>query len=168
MHTVADVPGRTAEPVDPDVSASDLERSRSRGGSTWRGGEGPVLLVVAIGGALGALARYAAGQWWPTPAGTFPWTTFAINVVGCFLIGVLLVLVSEVFSPHRLIRPVLGTGVLGGFTTFSAYAVDAQRLINERHAGTALAYLAATVTAALVAVSVAVRATRVIASAARR
>lgn len=168
MHTVADVPGRTAEPIDPDVSASDLDRSRSRGGSRWRGGEGPVLLVVATGGALGALARYAAGRCWPTAAGTFPWTTFAVNVVGCFLIGVLLVLVSEVFSPHRLIRPLLGTGVLGGFTTFSTYAVDAQRLIEDRHPGTALAYLAATVTAALVAVTVAVRGTRTIASWVRR
>lgn len=155
-----------AEPVDPDVAVPDAVRALGR--PRWRGGEGPVVLVIAVGGVLGALARYGAGQWWPTPAGTFPWTTFVINVVGCLLIGVLLVLVSEVFTPHRLVRPLLGTGLLGGFTTFSTYAVDAQRLIDGRHAATALVYLAATVIAALVAVTVAARATRAIVAAVGR
>ena len=82
---------QAAEPVDPDVAVPDAARVGAGRGLRWRGGEGPVLLVVAVGGMLGAVARYGAGQRWPTAAGTFPWTTFAINVVGCFLIGVLLV-----------------------------------------------------------------------------
>ena len=153
---------QAAEPIDPDVAVSDTARVGASRGPRWRGGEGPVLLVIAIGGVLGAVARYSTGQWWPTAAGTFPWTTFVINVFGCFLIGVLLVLVSEVLTVHRLMRPLLGTGVLGGFTTFSSYTVDAQRLVDSRHAATALVYLGSTALAALLAVTVAARSTRAI------
>jgi CrcB protein len=70
-----------------------------------------------------------------------------INVTGCALIGVLMVLVSEVWIEQQLLRPFLGTGVLGGFTTFSTYAVDIERLLADGHPGTALADLAATVLA---------------------
>jgi CrcB protein len=73
-------------------------------------------------------------------------------VTGCLLIGVLMVLITDVWSAHRLLRPFLGTGVLGGYTTFSTYTVDAQRLMAAGHARTALAYLAATLVAALLAV----------------
>ncbi|MER5427678.1 fluoride efflux transporter CrcB [Streptomyces sp. NPDC002588] len=120
----------------------------------------PVVAVVAAGGAIGAVARYAASLWWPTEAGGFPWTTFWVNVVGCAVIGVFLVLVTEVRTTHRLVRPFFGTGVLGGFTTFSTYAVDIQRLADAGRAGTALAYLAATLCAALAAVWLAALATR--------
>ncbi|MFI2435810.1 fluoride efflux transporter CrcB [Streptomyces sp. NPDC018693] len=120
----------------------------------------PVVAAVALGGGLGATARYAAAQWWPTPPDAFPWTTLWVNVAGCAVIGVFLVLITEVISAHRLLRPFFGTGVLGGFTTFSTYAVDAQRLFDEGHPGTALAYLAATLLAALTAVWLAATATR--------
>ncbi|MDT3397050.1 fluoride efflux transporter CrcB [Streptomyces sp. B1866] len=125
----------------------------------WRG-QGPVVAVVAVGGAAGAVARYAAGRAWPTGAEAFPWPTLAVNAAGCALIGVLTVLVSEVWSAHRLLRPLLGTGVLGGFTTFSTYAVDVRRLVGAGHAGTALAYLAANPAVALAAVWAATAATR--------
>src|SRR5204862_7063863 len=111
----------------------------------------PVLAVVAVGGGLGAVARYGAGQLWPTPPGGFPWATFAVNVLGCLLIGVLMVLITEVWSAHRLARPFLGVGVLGGFTTFSTYAVDIQQLVAAGAARAALAYLAGTLVAALAA-----------------
>jgi len=119
-----------------------------------------VVAVIAAGGVVGAALRYQAGLWWPTRTGTFPWTTFGINVVGCALIGVLLVLVTDVFTRQRLPRPLLGTGVLGGFTTFSTYAVDIQRLVATGHATLGLADLAGTVVAALAAVTVATRLTR--------
>jgi len=76
------------------------------------------------------------------------------------LIGVLLVLVTDVFTRQRLPRPLLGTGVLGGFTTFSTYAVDIQRLVATGHATLGVADLAGTVVAALAAVTVATRLTR--------
>jgi CrcB protein len=119
-----------------------------------------VVAVVALGGGIGAAARYAASLWWPTSTGGFPWTTFWVNVVGCAVIGVFLVLITEAMAAHRLVRPFFGTGVLGGFTTFSTYAVDIRELIGAGRPGTALAYLAATLSAALFAVWLAATATR--------
>ncbi|MFC4587004.1 fluoride efflux transporter CrcB [Sphaerisporangium corydalis] len=146
-------PGAVDEPVDPDVELP------VRRGELWRG-QGPVLAVVAAGGAIGACARYGAALLWPTAPEAFPWTTLLVNLAGCAAIGVLMVLVSEIWTAHHLVRPFVGTGVLGGFTTFSAYAVDAVRLIQARHAATALAYLALTLVTALVAVWAAATLTR--------
>ncbi|MFE9169648.1 fluoride efflux transporter CrcB [Streptomyces kebangsaanensis] len=120
----------------------------------------PVVAVVALGGALGATGRYAVSRWWPTPAGGFPWATFWVNAVGCAVIGVFMVVITDVWGAHRLVRPFFGTGVLGGFTTFSTYAVDIQKLVDSGHARTGLAYLAATPCAAFAAVWLAVTATR--------
>ncbi|WP_431876468.1 FluC/FEX family fluoride channel [Micromonospora marina] len=111
-----------------------------------------VLGVIAAGGVFGALARAGAQSAVPHQAGGFPWATFAVNVTGCLLIGVLTAALAA-RPAHPLTRPFLGVGVLGGFTTFSAYAVDAQRLLAGGAAGTAAVYLAATVLAALAAVA---------------
>ncbi|MGW2613781.1 fluoride efflux transporter CrcB [Streptomyces sp. NPDC001500] len=123
-------------------------------------GRFPVVAVVAVGGGVGAAARYAAASWWPTQNGGFPWATFWVNVTGCAVIGVFLVLVTEAVTAHRLVRPFFGTGVLGGFTTFSTYAVDIRGLLGAGRPGTALTYLAATLFAALFAVWLAATATR--------
>jgi CrcB protein len=123
-------------------------------------GQAPVVAVVAAGGAIGACARYAASLAWPAHTGGFPWTTFWINVVGCAVIGVFMVVITETWAAHRLVRPFFGTGVLGGFTTFSTYAVDIQKLVDRGHPGTGLVYLAATLLAALTAVTLAATATR--------
>jgi len=141
------------EPVDPDVESP----SRLPG---WRSGEPAVLLVIAAGGVVGALARYAAGVRWPTVAGHFPWTTLVINTLGCILMGVLVVLVTDVFTRQRLLRPFLGTGVLGGFTTFSTYAVDSQHLASTGHIGLGLLNLLGTVLSAMAGVVVATRLSR--------
>jgi len=147
------------EPVDPDTGGTRPAPARL---------EGRVVAVVAAGGALGAVARYGAGVAWPTGAAAFPWTTFGVNVLGCALIGVLVVLVSDVWPGRRLVRPFLGTGVLGGFTTFSTYAVDGQRLLSGGHAALGSAYLVGTLVAALAAVTAAARLTRGAVSRARR
>ncbi|MFJ1613802.1 fluoride efflux transporter CrcB [Streptomyces sp. NPDC088846] len=125
-----------------------------------RNPQGPVVAVIALGGALGACARYGAALIWPTAPGGFPWTTLIVNVVGCAVIGVFMVVISEVWAAHRLVRPFFGTGVLGGFTTFSTYAVDIQRLVEGDRARTGLGYLGLTLCAALAAVWSAVWATR--------
>lgn len=125
----------------------------------WRA-QVPVVAVVALGGAIGALARYAAVQRWPAQPGGFPWATFWTNVVGCAVIGVFMVVITDIRAAHRLVRPFFGTGVLGGFTTFSTYAVDIQKLVDSGHPRTGLAYLAATLCAALTAVWAAAAATR--------
>ncbi|MGP3776458.1 fluoride efflux transporter CrcB [Streptomyces sp. SDT5-1] len=143
------------EPVDPDV---DL-RVPVRRTAAWRG-QGPVVAVVSLGGAVGASARYGASLLWPTAAGTFPWTTLVVNAIGCAVIGVFMVVISDVWAAHRLVRPFFGTGVLGGFTTFSTYAVDIRTLIADGHPRTALGYLALTACVALAAVWAAAHLTR--------
>ncbi|MFC7617252.1 CrcB family protein [Actinokineospora soli] len=92
--------------------------------ASWRE-NGRVLAVVALGGVVGACARYGAGLLWPAPPGAFPWTTLVVNATGCAALGVVMVLWSE----RPLLRPFAGTGVLGGFTTFSAYTADVHRLV---------------------------------------
>lgn len=117
-----------------------------------RGNQSAVLAVIAVGGALGALARYGVGVAWPHPAGGLDWAILAVNVSGCLLIGVLMVLVTGGFTAHRLLRPFLGVGVLGGYTTFSASVVDVQQAAAAGHAVAALGYLASTLVGAMLAV----------------
>lgn len=114
--------------------------------------QGPTIAVIAVGGAIGAVARYGAALLWPTASGTFPWTTLLVNVVGCAVIGAFMVVITEAGRPHPLLRPFFGTGVLGGFTTFSSYTLDVQRLVTGGHAGEGLLYLVATAVTALGAV----------------
>lgn len=127
--------------------------------SLWRG-QAPVVAMVALGGALGATARYAIALRWPAQPDGFPWATFWTNVVGCAVIGVFMVVITDVWAAHRLVRPFFGTGVLGGFTTFSTYAVDIRRLVDHGRPALGLAYLAATLLAALTAVWLASTAAR--------
>ncbi|MET8770368.1 CrcB family protein [Streptomyces sp. NPDC004658] len=142
----------------PETEIRGVRPARRRR-SEWRA-QAPVVAVVAAGGALGAVARYALALAWPVPVGRFPWATLWTNVSGCAAMGVLMVLVTEVWAAHRLLRPFLGTGVLGGFTTFSTYAVDIRALVGAGRPGLGLAYLAATLLAALTAVWSASAATR--------
>lgn len=143
-----------ARAVDPDVDlhvpAQRLEWDRKRF----------VLPVIAAGGMLGAGARHAASQAWPAPSGSFPWATLGVNVAGCLLIGVLMVLVVEVGGTHPLLRPFAGVGVLGGFTTFSTYAVETTELLRDGDHVLALAYWGGTLALALVAVTLGVVAAR--------
>ncbi|MEU6990898.1 fluoride efflux transporter CrcB [Streptomyces sp. NPDC046465] len=143
-------PGAVDEPTDPDIDLSVAARRRELAGGRW--GQWQILAAVSVGGGIGAVARYGASRTWPGTTGGFPWTTLVVNAVGCAAIGVLMVLVSELGTAHRLVRPFLGTGVLGGFTTFSTYAVDIERLVRDGRARTGLAYLGLTLLAAVAAV----------------
>jgi CrcB protein len=102
-----------------------------------------VLGVIAAGGVLGAEARYAVGVLLPHAPGTWPWATQLINFSGCLLIGVLMVVITELRDAHRLVRPFLGVGVLGGYTTFSTATVEALTLLTGGHPGLAVGYLVA-------------------------
>jgi len=134
-----------AEPL-PHDSDVDLHDQRQRRELHW-----DTLVAIALGGAAGASARYGVGLLLPPAPTGFPWATFLINVSGCFLIGVLMVLISRVWTRQRLVRPFFGVGVLGGFTTFSTYVVDIQRLVTAGVSGVALLYLAGTLVAAVIA-----------------
>jgi fluoride exporter len=112
----------------------------------------PILGAISAGGVLGALARDGVATAWPHPASGFAWSTFVINVTGCFLIGILMVIVTEVLPHRRLVRPFLGVGVLGGYTTFSTYIVDIHKAASAGAPWVALAYLASTLVAAVLAV----------------
>jgi len=149
--------------VDSDVDLHIPAQRRELAGTPW-----PVLVAIAVGGALGALARYGLTVLWPHASGAFPWATFVINVSGCLLIGCLMVLVDEAGVRHRLLRPFFGVGVLGGFTTFSSYVLDVQQLLSAGAAARALLYLAGTVLAALLAVWVGRSATGIALSGLRR
>ncbi len=113
--------------------------------------------MIAVGGMLGAAGRYGLEVAWPPPTDTLAWTTLATNVLGCLLIGVLMVRVAEVGGSHPLLRPFLGVGVLGGFTTFSTYTVHAATLLGDGRPVLAVVSLLATAVAALSAVLVGLR-----------
>lgn len=112
----------------------------------------PVIAAISAGGVLGAIARYGLTSAFPPDPAGFAWATFAVNVSGCFLMGVLMVAVELVVPGRALVRPFLGVGVLGGYTTFSAYSLDAYQAWNAGAAQLAVVYLAGTLIAALVAV----------------
>ena len=123
-------------------------------------GRWDVLAVIAAGGATGSLARWGLTLLLPHPAGAFPWATFVANVSGCGLIGVLMVCVIELWPPSRYVRPFLGVGVLGGFTTFSTYMLDARSLLVAGRPAVAGGYVFGSLAAGLAAVWTGVTVTR--------
>lgn len=120
-----------------------------------------MLLAVALGGALGACLRHLLDVGRPDVPDAFPWTTFGINVAGSLLLALLPA--SAAVRRNPLLPPLLGTGVLGGFTTFSAYSEQTRALYDAGHAGTAGLYVLGTFAAALVAVAAADRLSTVVA-----
>jgi CrcB protein len=138
--------------VEPDVDT----RTRRRQGrpSPW-----PVVAAISAGGVAGALARYGISVAWPHRTDGFPWSTWSINVSGCLLIGVLMILNVELWTGRRLIRPFLGVGVLGGYTTFSTSMVDGQQAAEHGAAGVAVLSLGATLVGAMLAVWIGATAT---------
>ncbi len=126
-----------------------------------------MLAVVAAGGVVGAEARWLLSMA-AAPPPSFPWTTLAINIVGCLLIGVLMAVLAALTAPHRLVRPFLGVGVLGGFTTFSTYATDIHAMLVGSRPLAGVAYLVLTPMAALTAVVVGTHLTRAVLDRARR
>ena len=113
----------------------------------------PVIVGVALGGALGASSRYLIDHLIEQRSfSIFPWATFAINVTGCLLIGVI---TEALVDRHHLpawIRVGLVMGVIGGYTTFSTFAQEALELGEVHHAAVALGYIAASVTVGIAAV----------------
>jgi len=110
-------------------------------------------LLVAVGGAIGSLLRYYVGQWALRLMGpAFPWGTLAVNVVGCFIIGVFAELIAQKFNASVELRLLLITGFLGGFTTFSAFSLDAISLFERGEAVAGGVYIVASVGLSMAAV----------------
>jgi CrcB protein len=112
-----------------------------------------LLMWAMVGGALGSGARHAVnvgfGRWVGT--GGFPWWTLSVNVVGCCLMGVLVEVLAQKFSGSQEMRTFFATGVLGGFTTFSAFSLDFATLVGRNEQLQAVAYLVASVAASIAA-----------------
>jgi CrcB protein len=109
------------------------------------------LLLVALGGAVGSVARYGVGKaTGPQLTGSVPWQTFLVNATGAFVIGLLLVAAARLGWPGWW-RPLLAVGVLGGYTTFSTFALETVELALRGSYGTAAAYSLGSLAVGLVA-----------------
>ena len=109
-----------------------------------------MLAAIFVGGCGGGLARYALNEAWPAGAAAFPWTIFWINTAGAFMLAAVIVIAADVL-PSRYLRPLLGTGFCGAFTTFSSIVVTVDELTAHDHPGVAGTYLAASIGAGLAA-----------------
>jgi fluoride exporter len=113
----------------------------------------PTIVWVALGGAIGSAARYGVNVWSGRVLGAeFPWHTFIVNVMGCFAMGALVSLMALKLNVGPEIRAFLTTGILGGFTTFSAFSLDFALLVERKTYGAAVAYGAGSVALSLIAV----------------
>ena len=128
--------------------------------SQRRGAEPAVLGAIALGGALGAPARYGVAQLVRVGADGFPWATFWTNVSGSFALGFVLVLILERFPPTVYLRPLIATGFLGAYTTYSTFAVESDLLVKDSHPVVAAGYAAASLVAGFAAVWVGITVAR--------
>jgi CrcB protein len=143
-------------PVDPDLADIGL---RDAAGVRHRGTPAPhtdprLVALVLLGGAVGAPIRYLIARTWVTGPHAFPWSTFTINVVGAFALGLLLEFLARSGTDRgarRNLRLFVGTGVLGAFTTYSTFAVEADLLVRTHADGLAAAYAVGSVAAGLLA-----------------
>ncbi|MHB1781191.1 MAG: fluoride efflux transporter FluC [Acidimicrobiales bacterium] len=142
---------RGALPIDPDRDTGESMEIRGDP-RRHRTAQRSILLVIGCAGAVGALARYAVALLLPTPAGHFPWSTFWINITGSLVIGVVLVLLAERFPRARIARPLVVTGFLGAYTTFSTYMVDADLLFRGHDIATGVIYALSSLIAGAAAV----------------
>jgi CrcB protein len=108
---------------------------------------------IAAGGAIGSAARYFVNVWSGRVLGTdFPWHTLFVNILGCFAMGVLVELMALKLNVSNEVRGFLTTGVLGGFTTFSAFSLDFAVLVERKAFAAAGLYAAVSVIISLLAV----------------
>ena len=118
-------------------------------------------LAVAIGGALGSVARYALSSWiFDITSHKFPYATLIVNVAGSFVMGILFVVVVERVALPAEMRSLLMIGFIGAFTTFSAFSLDALGLWQNGHVLMSVIYMITTVILCLVAISTAIWLTR--------
>ncbi|HME48248.1 fluoride efflux transporter CrcB [Mycobacterium sp.] len=110
------------------------------------------LAAVFAGGALGTVARAALSTLAGADPARWPWPTFTVNIVGAFLLGYFTTRLLERLPLSSYRRPLLGTGLCGGLTTFSTMQVETLRMLQHHHYGLAAGYIAASIVAGLIAV----------------
>jgi CrcB protein len=113
------------------------------------------LAAIFAGGFVGAIARAELVQAVPPPPGAWPWATFAVNVLGAFLLGYFTTRLQERLPVSAYRRPLLGTGLCGALTTFSTMMVELLGILDRDRVGLALGYAAASIAAGFLAVALA-------------
>ncbi len=113
------------------------------------------LAAVFVGGAIGTLARAGLATLTAPQPGHWPWATFVVNIAGAFILGFVTTRLLERLPLSAYRRPLLGTGLCGGLTTFSTVQVETLHMIQRHHYALAATYTVVSVTAGLLAVSVA-------------
>ena len=113
------------------------------------------LAAVFAGGAIGTVARAALAELTAPDPARWPWPTFAVNIVGAFLLGYFTTRLLERLPLSSYRRPLLGTGLCGGLTTFSTMQVEILKMVEHRHYGLAIGYTSASLIAGLIAVYIA-------------
>jgi CrcB protein len=113
------------------------------------------LIAVFLGGCAGTLARAVLGEALPHEPGTWPWATFTVNVAGAFLLGWLITRLQERLPPSAYRRPLLGTGLCGGLTTFSTFQFELLGMLDADRLALAAGYAGASLAAGCVAVGLA-------------
>jgi CrcB protein len=114
-----------------------------------------MIAAVFVGGAIGTVARAVLSTAFPVHGGQWPWPTFTVNIVGALLLGYFTTRLQERLPLSSYRRPVLGTGLCGGLTTFSTMQVEILTMLDGGHVALALAYAAASVGAGYAAVQIA-------------
>jgi CrcB protein len=132
-------------PIDPELDRADpaepsVTHHPQRGGAPSRL-RPDVLLSTALGGALGATARYTMIRLVPVGSNGFPWATFSVNLSGSLVLGIIAVLVAEHLPPTRFLRPFVIVGFLGAYTTYSTYMVETDLLVRHGHTAVAATYV---------------------------
>ena len=122
--------------------------------------DGRELAAVFVGGAVGTLARAGLEALAAPDPGRWPWPTFIVNIVGAFLLGYFVTRLLERLPTSSYRRPLLGTGLCGGLTTFSTMQVETIKMLEHHHYGLAVGYTVASIAAGLLAVYVATALTR--------
>ena len=131
---------------------SEAQAIEAEAGPDSRRRDPRVVAAVALGGALGAPARYGISVAVHVTPGTFPWGTFWTNVSGSLALGFLLAIVLRHFPATRYLRPFAASGFLGSYTTYSTFAVETDLLVRNGRTGVALIYGTASLATGLVAV----------------
>ena len=139
---------------------SSLPRPGARPGPARSEGAGVLYLLAALGGALGALARWGVATALPHSPGGWPWATLLANLTGCLLLGALTAALTARSPEPPWARPFLAVGVLGGYTTYSAFAVEVVELADAGAAVLAAGYVLVSVLGGVLAVAVGARAVR--------
>ena len=135
------------EDAPPEASAAGRSLAASLGGAH------ALRAAVFAGGTLGAVARLGLNRLIPVTPGTWPWPTFAANILGTLLLGYFTTRLLERLPPSTHLRPLLGTGFCGAFTTFSTFQIEAIQLGRDGHAALAATYVAVSIAAGMLAIA---------------